>query len=198
MIFRSIALAGALLMAATAPAIAQQADDDIVRLPGQGFTKPEAHKRRGTPDRLVAGGGLFLSFDTDGDGRITRAELEAGTAAAFAKADANGDGHLTAFEQIKWAESLPTRDDTLANPVRFDPNLDRRVSPEEFETVIAELAEHYVEEYQRTYGLDYKILRYGSLYGPRSSENNGPWRIVKNAMDTNTVSYEGSPEAMRE
>ena len=146
MIFRSIALAGALLMAATAPASAQQADDDIVRLPGQGFTKSEAHKPRGTPDRLVAGGGLFLSFDTDGDGRITREEVEAGTAAAFKKADANGDGHLTAFEQINWAESLPTRDDTLANPVRFDPNLDRRVSPEEFETVIAELAEHYVEE----------------------------------------------------
>ena len=59
-------------------------------------------------------------------------------------------------------------------------------------------AEYYVEEYQLTYGLDYTILRYGSLYGPRSSENNGLWRIVKNAMDTNTVSYEGSPEAMRE
>ena len=28
-------------------------------------------------------------------------------------------------------------------------------------------AEHYVEEYQRAYGLDYTILRYGSLYGPR-------------------------------
>ncbi|MEZ6000378.1 hypothetical protein [Hyphomonas sp.] len=146
MIFRSIALAGALLMASAIPASAQQADDDIVRLPGQGFTKREVRKPDGTPDRLVAGGGLFLSFDMNGDGRITRTELEAGTAAAFAKADANGDGHLTAFEQIKWAESLPTRDDTLANPVRFDPNLDRRVSPEEFETVIAELAEHYVEE----------------------------------------------------
>ncbi len=146
MILRSIALVGALLMTAAVPAAAQQADDDIVRLPGQGFTKTEARKQRGTPDRLVAGGGLFLSFDTDGDGRITRDELETGTAAAFQKADANGDGHLTAFEQINWAESLPTRDDTLANPVRFDPNLDRRVSPEEFETVIAELANHYVEE----------------------------------------------------
>ncbi len=146
MISRAIALAGVLLLTAALPAAAQQADDDIVRLPGQGFTKAGARKPQGTPDRLVAGGGLFLSFDTNGDGRITRAELESGTAAAFRKADANGDGHLTAFEQINWAESLPTRDDTLANPVRFDPNLDRRVSPEEFETVIAELADHYVEE----------------------------------------------------
>ena len=146
MILRPIALAGALLMATAAPAVAQEAQDDIVRLPGQGFTKPEARGPRGTPDRLVAGGGLFLSFDTDGDGRITRKELADGTQAAFRKADANGDGYLTAFEQISWAESLPTRDDSLTNPVRFDPNLDRRVSPEEFQAVIAELADHYVEE----------------------------------------------------
>ena len=59
-------------------------------------------------------------------------------------------------------------------------------------------AEHYVEEYHRTYGLDFTILRYGSLYGPRSDDRNGLWRIVKNALDTGKVIYEGSPETMRE
>ena len=59
-------------------------------------------------------------------------------------------------------------------------------------------AEQYVEEYQRSYGLDYTILRYGSLYGPRSDSRNGLWRIVKNALETGIVSYEGSPEALRE
>ena len=59
-------------------------------------------------------------------------------------------------------------------------------------------AEQYVEEYQRSYGLDYTILRYGSLYGPRSDSRNGLWRIIKNALETGTVSYEGSPEALRE
>jgi len=59
-------------------------------------------------------------------------------------------------------------------------------------------AEHYVEEYQSAYGLDFTILRYGSLYGPRSDDRNGLWRIVKNALDTGTVSYEGSSESMRE
>lgn len=59
-------------------------------------------------------------------------------------------------------------------------------------------AEHYVEEYQRIYGLDYTILRYGSLYGPRSDDRNGLWRIVKRALDSGKISFEGSPETMRE
>ena len=59
-------------------------------------------------------------------------------------------------------------------------------------------AEHYIEEYQRAYGLDYTVLRYGSLYGPRSDHRNGLWRIVKHALDTGKVSYEGNAESMRE
>ena len=59
-------------------------------------------------------------------------------------------------------------------------------------------AEAYVEEYQRTYGLDYTILRYGSLYGPRADETNGIHRIVKSALENNIVKYEGNSESMRE
>jgi UDP-glucose 4-epimerase len=59
-------------------------------------------------------------------------------------------------------------------------------------------AESYVEEYQRTHGLNYTILRYGSLYGPRSDESNGLFRIVLSALKTKRVSYQGSPEALRE
>ena len=59
-------------------------------------------------------------------------------------------------------------------------------------------AEHYVEEYQRVYGLDYTILRYGSLYGPRADNSNGLYRIVKNALETGVLRYEGSPDALRE
>jgi UDP-glucose 4-epimerase len=36
------------------------------------------------------------------------------------------------------------------------------------------------------------------LYGPRSDEHNGLWRIVRKAVETGTISYQGSPEAMRE
>lgn len=59
-------------------------------------------------------------------------------------------------------------------------------------------AEHYVEEYQKVYGLGYTILRYGSLYGPRSGNTNGLYRIVRSALETGKVRYEGSPDALRE
>lgn len=59
-------------------------------------------------------------------------------------------------------------------------------------------AENYVEEYQRSYGLDYTVLRYGSLYGPRSDSHNGLWRIVKEILDTGVVKYEGNVESVRE
>jgi UDP-glucose 4-epimerase len=59
-------------------------------------------------------------------------------------------------------------------------------------------AEHYVEEFQRAYALDYTILRYGSLYGPRADETNGLLRMVSRAIETGVLRYEGSPDALRE
>jgi len=59
-------------------------------------------------------------------------------------------------------------------------------------------SEQYVEQYLQSYGLNYTILRYGSLYGPRADEHNGLWRIVNKAITSGRVSYEGSPEAMRQ
>ena len=59
-------------------------------------------------------------------------------------------------------------------------------------------AESYIEEYQRTFNLDYTILRYGSLYGPRADNSNGLFRIVKNALETGVVRYEGSLDTLRE
>jgi UDP-glucose 4-epimerase len=59
-------------------------------------------------------------------------------------------------------------------------------------------AEHYVEEYQRSFGLDFTILRYGSLYGPRADASNGLFRIVRDALKSGRISYEGNPESIRE
>lgn len=59
-------------------------------------------------------------------------------------------------------------------------------------------AEHYVEEYQNTYGLDFTILRYGSLYGPRADATNALHRIVRDALRHGRISYEGNLESIRE
>lgn len=141
------------LPALSLPAMAQVSDgDDIVRLPvqGQGQMKEERlnapYRNANAPKRLVPGGGLMVSFDSNADGRISLTELRDGSAAAFLKADANADGRLTALEQQAWAASLPTHDDTLSNPARFDPNLDRMVSSDEFNDVISKFASDYAEE----------------------------------------------------
>lgn len=59
-------------------------------------------------------------------------------------------------------------------------------------------AEHYVEEYQAAYGVDFTILRYGSLYGPRADDTNGLFRIVREALRSGAISYEGNIESIRE
>jgi UDP-glucose 4-epimerase len=59
-------------------------------------------------------------------------------------------------------------------------------------------SEAYVEEYLHVYGLDYTILRYGSLYGPRADKTNGLWRIVRSALKDGKVRYKGNPDSMRE
>ena len=59
-------------------------------------------------------------------------------------------------------------------------------------------AETFVEEYYQLYGLKYTILRYGSLYGPRSDESNGLYKIIKKALKKNVLSYTGDKESRRE
>ena len=48
-------------------------------------------------------------------------------------------------------------------------------------------SENYVEEYHKAFGLDYTILRYGSLYGPRADNTNGLYRIVDSALKSGKI-----------
>ena len=59
-------------------------------------------------------------------------------------------------------------------------------------------AEDYVEEYHNTFGLNYTILRFGSLYGERSDNSNGVTSIINRAINTGEVSYPGSKNSVRE
>jgi len=58
--------------------------------------------------------------------------------------------------------------------------------------------ESYVEEFQRQHGLDYTILRYGSLYGPRADESNGVHRLLKQALADGALAHQGEPDDARE
>ena len=50
-------------------------------------------------------------------------------------------------------------------------------------------AEDYVEEFKKNCGLNYTILRFGSLYGQRSDNTNGVRLILKNAITKGKISY---------
>ncbi|MBU0764016.1 MAG: NAD(P)-dependent oxidoreductase [Bacteroidetes bacterium] len=58
--------------------------------------------------------------------------------------------------------------------------------------------EQYIENYHEAYGLKYTILRYGSLYGPRANSGNAIYRFVREALESGSITYFGTSEALRE
>src|SRR4030042_23173 len=48
-----------------------------------------------------------------------------------------------------------------------------------------------IENYSEVYGLDYTILRYGSLYGPRAGETNWVYKTLKQAVTEGKISRLG-------
>ncbi|MDR4513724.1 MAG: NAD(P)-dependent oxidoreductase [Nitrosomonas sp.] len=59
-------------------------------------------------------------------------------------------------------------------------------------------SERFTETYHERYGLEYNILRYGSLYGRRSDRRNGIYRMLHEAITHHSITYKGSGNAMRE
>lgn len=59
-------------------------------------------------------------------------------------------------------------------------------------------SEIYIEEYHRQYGLNYTILRYGTLYGPRADARNSVYRYLKQALESGCISCGGTGEETRE
>jgi UDP-glucose 4-epimerase len=59
-------------------------------------------------------------------------------------------------------------------------------------------AEIIVEAYAERYGLDYTLLRYGSLYGPRAQEWNGLRQYVRQVVQEGRLNYQGTGNERRE
>ena len=67
-----------------------------------------------------------------------------------------------------------------------------------FYRVTKQAVELLIEAYLKDFDLEYTILRYGSLYGPRSQEWNGLKRYVTQAVKQRRIVFPGSGEERRE
>lgn len=61
-----------------------------------------------------------------------------------------------------------------------------------------EACELLIEDYHKTFGLPYTILRYGSLYGPRADDRNYIYKIMKQAITEGKITSFGKGEDLRE
>jgi len=59
-------------------------------------------------------------------------------------------------------------------------------------------SETIIEAYNSDYSLNYTLLRYGSLYGPRAQDWNGLRKYVRQAVTTGRIDYFGSGNERRE
>ena len=64
-----------------------------------------------------------------------------------------------------------------------------------FYRVSKQASELMTAEYGKVFKLKYTILRYGSIYGPRSNLNNGLFKIVYDAVKK--IIYRGTQRAVR-
>lgn len=67
-----------------------------------------------------------------------------------------------------------------------------------FYRVSKKACEEYIENYQQSYGLDFTILRYGTLYGNRSDRRNAIYRYISSALKDKKIVYDGDLTARRD
>ena len=66
-----------------------------------------------------------------------------------------------------------------------------------FYRVSKQACELMTAEYGKVFNLNFTILRYGSIYGPRSNLNNGLLKIVYDAIKKKKIVYRGTNKAVR-
>lgn len=66
-----------------------------------------------------------------------------------------------------------------------------------FYRVSKKAAEEYIDEFSKRLKLKFTILRFGTIYGTRSNNENGVRKIIYNSIKTGNVSYNGSSRSER-
>ena len=59
-------------------------------------------------------------------------------------------------------------------------------------------SEKIVEEYYKKFGLEFTIVRYGSVYGERDYHNNYIYNLLKQAVESGEINHSGDGEETRE
>jgi len=59
-------------------------------------------------------------------------------------------------------------------------------------------SEKLVEEYYKKFGLEFTIVRYGSVYGERDYHNNYIYNLLKKAVQSGEINHSGDGEEIRE
>jgi len=59
-------------------------------------------------------------------------------------------------------------------------------------------SEKLTEEYYKKFGLEFTIVRYGSVYGERDYHNNYIYNLLKKSLLTNEINHSGDGEEIRE
>jgi len=67
-----------------------------------------------------------------------------------------------------------------------------------FYRVSKQACEKIIEEYKKEFGLNYTILRYGSIYGPRANHFNSITNMLIQALTNNKIVRRGDGEEIRE
>ncbi len=67
-----------------------------------------------------------------------------------------------------------------------------------FYGISKQASEKIIEEYYQQFGLEFTILRYGSLYGERADQHNGIYRLLKQALEKKKIIHKGDGSEARE
>lgn len=90
---------------------------------------------------------MFVSWDADGDLSVSTAEMEAGLAREFTRADTNRDGSLQPIEFQNWSNAVLGGGQIGPFRLDFDRNVDNAITRDEFETEIrARFADYDADE----------------------------------------------------
>jgi UDP-glucose 4-epimerase len=58
--------------------------------------------------------------------------------------------------------------------------------------------ENLVHDYHEQFGLDFTVLRFGSLYGPRADRTNGVFQLLSQALEERRIDHYGTGDEVRE